>query len=105
MQYEIFVRALVLVENERKILLCKNEQRDFYYLPGVSVAFGQSAEEALREYFKKFCKTEAKQLHFLGTFENIYGEDGVLHHQYSLVFKIEDHMTSADHPADNFVYE
>lgn len=98
--FEIISRAVIV--DRGKILLCQVKGRDYYYLPGGHVNFGESAEEALRREIKEEMDVSTKTLRFIGVVENIFNDGKEKHHELNLVFdtkignnnvkSIEDHL-------------
>lgn len=82
---EIISRALIMKDG--KLLLCKSVPHSNYYLPGGHVEFGESAEQALKREMIEECGSEISNLHFVGCFENKWGEP--VHHEYNLIYTVD----------------
>ncbi len=86
MSIELISRGVLL--GPRGILLCRNTGMEYTYLPGGHVEFGESAAAALeREIFEELA-LRAKAENFLGVIEHTFAQDGVTHHEISLVFEL-----------------
>lgn len=84
----IEVIARGLLPGQRGILVCRNAGMNYTYLPGGHVEFGESAAAALeREIFEELA-LRAKAETFLGAIEHTFTQDGVVHHEISLVFEM-----------------
>ncbi|MBP9818823.1 MAG: NUDIX domain-containing protein [Candidatus Pacebacteria bacterium] len=100
---EIISRALILKDN--KLLLCKALKGGHYYLPGGHVEFGENAIEALQREMVEECGTNINNIHFIGVFENKWGEP--LHHEYNLLYTADidsvDVVSKEEHIAFEWV--
>lgn len=105
MDFEIYAHAIMLSDHEGKILLCKNEERNFYYLPGTKVESGKSVVDSLKDYLLLEHNIKPKNFYFQGMVENIYKGDQAEHHQFNLVFKIDDGYKSPTYPKSKLVFE
>ncbi len=86
-EFEICIRAVVLQSG--KILVCKPKKKNFYYLPGGHLDFGESIKTALSREFKEELGIKVKSISFIGTVDNVFVQDGKKHHEINLVFKTE----------------
>lgn len=86
-EFEIIVRGLVI--KDRKILVCQNEGRDYFYLPGGHVEFGESLKKALDREFIEETGIGVKSSEFIGTVENIFLQDERQSHEMNFVFVVE----------------
>ncbi len=86
MNYEIMTNVILLYNHDKEILLCKNKERNFYYLPGTKITLGKSVIASLSQYLSENYDLKLEKFYFLGIMENIYGNT----HQLNLVFKIEN---------------
>ena len=82
--FEIIARAVIVDDN--KLLLCKRKDRDYYFLPGGHVEFGEKAEDALKREIKEELGVEAGDVKFIGAMENFFTEDGTPHHEFNIFF-------------------
>ncbi len=98
--FEIIARA-VIIDND-KILLCKRKDRDYYFLPGGHVEFGEKTEDALAREIKEELGAVSSEINFIGACENIFTQDGQKRHELNLAFaaklaasrtiSMEDHL-------------
>lgn len=103
--FEICARAVV-IQNKR-LLVCKNKAKNYYFFPGGHIEFNETAKEALKRELKEELGMKAKKFLYLGTIENIYTEDKIRHHEINLVFKTDisklSSLSREDHIAFDFV--
>ena len=85
--FEIIVRGLVI--RGGKILVCKVEDRDYYFLPGGHVEFGENMRKALYREFDEEMGVKPKNSKFIGTVENIFLQDDKLNHEINFIFETE----------------
>lgn len=83
-QIEVIAR-LVLV-SEGHIFLTKKRSREYTYLPGGHVEFGESAAQALNRELDEEFGGRARVGAFLGAVEQSFSARGKFHHEISLVF-------------------
>lgn len=86
MNFEICVRGIII--KNRKILVCKNKKKNFYYFPGGHVDFGEDAERALIRELKEELNLSVKKVSFMGVNENFFHDEDGKHHEINLVFKV-----------------
>ncbi len=101
MNIEIISRALILKDG--KLLLCKSVSHQNYYLPGGHVEFGESAEQALKREMIEESGSEIGELHFVGCFENKWGE--LTHHEYNLIYTANIADTNVASKEDHIAFE
>jgi hypothetical protein len=99
--FEIYYGFIVLSSDQSKILLCKNEEENFYFLPIQRAKKGLSLEKSIDNYFREKFSQKINYLSYLGILENMY--DG--HHQYVLVFKIGCDFKEFFVPENGFIFE
>ena len=87
MTQELIVRALVI--RNRKILLCQTNGKDYFFLPGGHVEFGESMYVALRRELMEEMEARITASQFIGGIENIFEQDGVKRHEVSFVFHVD----------------
>lgn len=63
-QIKVLVRAVI--EKNGNILVCKRKDKDYYFLPGGHIEFGESAENALKREIKEELNLEIINLNFRG---------------------------------------
>ncbi len=85
--FEIIVRGLVIKDG--RILVCKTENRDYFFLPGGHVEFGENMRKALNREFMEETGLRVKKSMFIGTVENIFLQRGSLNHELNFVFLTE----------------
>lgn len=98
---EIIARALILKEG--KLLLCKSVPNSNYYLPGGHIEFGESAGQALKREVIEECGAEIDNLHFVGCFENKWGEP--IHHEYNLIYTVDIEETDVVSKESHILFE
>jgi ADP-ribose pyrophosphatase YjhB (NUDIX family) len=84
-QIEIIVRALIKQKNF--ILLCKNKNKDYYFLPGGHLEFGETLEEALIRELSEEIDLKIKKSKLLFVLENFFEQDGEFHHEINFIFE------------------
>jgi ADP-ribose pyrophosphatase YjhB (NUDIX family) len=90
--FEIIARGVIL--NNGKILLCKRKDRDYSFLPGGHVEFGETTEAALAREVNEELGVSLKSAKFIGALENIFIQNGIKRHEINLVFEVLlDRMT------------
>lgn len=60
---DVLVRALIVQKG--KILVCKKLNRDYYFLPGGHVDFGESLRESLKRELKEELGLKIKKSNFI----------------------------------------
>lgn len=84
--FELLVRALIIRDN--KILLCQTEGRDYYFLPGGHIEFGENMHDALvREIYEEM-NVSASNINFIGGIENIFNQEGKMVHEISFIYSV-----------------
>lgn len=81
---ELIVRALVI--KNRRILVCQTIGKDYFFLPGGHVEFGESVQEAIRRELYEETGAILKVAQFIGAVENIFTQEGKSRHEVSVVF-------------------
>lgn len=84
---ELLVRALI-VQN-RRILVCQTKGRDYYFLPGGHVEFGETMYEALRRELFEEMGAVVSASQFIGGVENIFQQQGSPKHEISFIFLVD----------------
>jgi len=88
-KFEIRVRAVI--EKDGKVLFCKNRDKakDYYFLPGGHVEFGETAKDALVRELKEELIISIKDVFLIGGAEDIFTkETGEKHHGINLFFSV-----------------
>ncbi len=91
---ELLVRAIIEIDS--KILLCRKKGKDYYFLPGGHVEFGESTEFALKREIKEELSLDIKESELVGGTEHTFTEDGVDRHEINLFFKVEVDKTKIE---------
>lgn len=86
-QIELLVRAVIKVDG--KILVCHKKGKDYYFLPGGHVEFGESSEYALKRELQEELDLKIKKCGYIGGSEHIFIEDGIRRHEINLAFETE----------------
>ena len=84
--FELIARAVIRDKN--RILLCKRKDRDYSFLPGGHVEFGEPTEAALAREIKEELGVSITSSKFIGALENIFIHDGQKRHELNLVFEV-----------------
>lgn len=88
-KFEVRVRAVI--EKNGKILFCKNKDKtkDYYFLPGGHVEFGETARNALIRELNEELIISIKEVSLIGGMEDIFTKkDGEKHHDINLFFSV-----------------
>jgi len=85
---EVLVRGIIKDEKGR-ILVCKKKGRNYYFLPGGHVEYGESTKNALVRELKEELGIDIKEVSFLGGTEHMFKEDGQEHHELNLFFSVK----------------
>ena len=85
--------AICLCRDGDRILVTEfHEKGRLYYRPlGGAIEFGERGEETVRREFREEIAANLTDVHYLGTLENIYTEDGLHSHEIVLVY--DGHLT------------
>jgi 8-oxo-dGTP pyrophosphatase MutT (NUDIX family) len=86
-QIESAARAIIV--DDEKILLCRPIDRDFYFLPGGHIEFGETALETLRREIVEELGVTARDVKPIGFVDNIYesGRFGFKRHEINLLYE------------------
>lgn len=85
--FEIIVRGLII--NRGRILVCKTEGRDYFFLPGGHVEFGENMRKALIRELNEELGIKPKKTKFIGCVENIFLQNNKQNHEINFVFLTE----------------
>lgn len=86
-QLELLVRALII--KDRKILVCQTGGRDYFFLPGGHIEFGETMQDALRRELYEEMEAKVVRAQFIGGIENLFDQDGEKKHEVSFVFQVD----------------
>ena len=84
---ELCVRG-VIIRNDR-ILVCRAKEKDHYFFPGGHIEFGETAETALGRELQEELGLSMNRSLFIGAVENIFQQDGIMHHELNVVFEVQ----------------
>ena len=88
---KIVVKALCIIEQGRKLLLCKSydnvKKEIFFRFVGGTVNFGEKSEEALRREIREELNSEIENLKFITVIENIFTYEGRKKHEICFLYK------------------
>jgi ADP-ribose pyrophosphatase YjhB (NUDIX family) len=84
---EVITRAVII--SDGKLVVCKAKGKDWYFLPGGHVEFGELAKGTLVREIKEEMGVDAVAGEFIDVIENIYEQDGAKHHEINLVFLVQ----------------
>lgn len=84
---ELIVRALII--RNRKILVCKSFGRDYLFLPGGHIEFGETMQEALSRELSEEMGAKVVKARFIGGVENLFEQDGAKKHEISFIFQVK----------------
>jgi ADP-ribose pyrophosphatase YjhB (NUDIX family) len=86
-EFELCVRAII--QQNGKILVCTNKEKNYYFFPGGHINFGETAKEAIERELNEELSIFIKSVSFIGTIENVFKEEGRKHHELDLVFSVK----------------
>ena len=81
---ELIARAVIL--NKNKIILCRIKGRNWYFLPGGHVEFGEEIEASLKRELMEEAEIKVKLGKVIGVMENFYRENRKSHHEINIIF-------------------
>lgn len=101
--FEVCARVVIIYDG--KLLVCKNKSKNYYFFPGGHIEFGEKAEQALKRELKEELGINVSRFLYIGTVENIFGEDGVRHHEINLVFQADIKKISLSSKEDHIGFD
>lgn len=87
MSQELIARALII--KNRKILVCQTLGREYYFLPGGHIEFGETMREALKRELQEEMGARITALQFIGGIENLFDQNETKKHEVSFVFHVD----------------
>lgn len=91
---EHIVRALVV--RDKCILVCRTSGRDYYFLPGGHVEFGETLKTALKREIYEEMGAILTKAQFIGGIENMFDQDGMKKHEISFVYLTDIDTTQVE---------
>lgn len=86
---------------DKKILVCRTRGRNYFFLPGGHVEFGETMHDALRRELHEEIGAMVTGSKFIGGIENLFVQDGEKRHEVSFIFltdiDVEDVVSKEDH--------
>lgn len=101
-EFEIIVRALIM--NRGRILVCQTEGKDYFFLPGGHVEFGENMRKALVRELNEELGVKPRKTKFIGSVENIFEQKGKLNHEINFVFFTEIDEEDVDAKEDHLTF-
>ena len=81
---ELIARAVIL--NRNKIILCRIKGKNWYFLPGGHVEFGEGIVASLKRELREEIGIKVKLGKVIGVIENFYRENRKSHHEINIIF-------------------
>lgn len=82
-------RVGALIEYDGKVLLQKNDNLDFYNLPGGRVKIGESTLEAVKREIKEELDVEESNFELSHVLENFFTFDSKVTHELFFIYKLQ----------------
>lgn len=86
-QFELIVRALII--KDKRILVCRNIGKDYFYLPGGHIEFLETMQDALKRELREELDARVIASQFLGGVENLFEQEGVKRHEFNFLFHVD----------------
>jgi len=83
---ELITRGVLI--GARGLLLCRAIGKDYTYLPGGHIEYGETTHTALVREFQEELGMKIEVDDFLGVVEHIFTQDAKKHHEVNLIFLI-----------------
>lgn len=80
-------RVATLIRNNKKILLHKSKEEDFYAIPGGRIMIGENSKNALKREFEEEIGAKIHIKDYLGTVENFFEYNGKKYHEVMIVYE------------------
>lgn len=101
-QIECIARAIII--DGDKLLLCRPIDKNYYFLPGGHVEFGESAETCLRREIDEELGVAAKDVRVVGFVDNIYEDERFVNVRHEINLLFEANLTdNAIHPEEKHI--
>ena len=84
---EFIARGFIF--QNKKVLLCKRKDRDYYFFPGGHIEFGEFAVDALKREMMEEIGAKVGKCDFIGVAENIFRDGEREAHEINYVFQAE----------------
>jgi ADP-ribose pyrophosphatase YjhB (NUDIX family) len=92
--------ARIVILNKDNVLFCRHRKKNYYFLPGWNVGYGEKAETTLQREIKREMNYFAKKCSHIGAFQSEHEKlSGRKETQYDLIFKVETEEIGSP-PAD-----
>lgn len=85
-QHHFNYRVAAVIRHEEKLLVCRAERDEFYYLPGGRVKDGETSAEAVRRELREECSSEAVTEGPLFLVENFFSLHGRRVHELCVYY-------------------
>jgi ADP-ribose pyrophosphatase YjhB (NUDIX family) len=83
---EVIARGVLI--GPHGILLCRAVGKEYTFLPGGHVEYGESAATALTREMQEELQVRIDVDNYLSTVESVFLQDGVTHHEVNIIFEI-----------------
>lgn len=88
---KIVVKALCVIEQDGKLLLCKGfdsvKKETYYRFVGGTIDFGEKAEDALKREIREELDSEIENLEFITVVENVFIYEKKPGHEICFIYK------------------
>lgn len=85
--FELIVRALII--KDKKILVCQTEGRNYYFLPGGHVEFGETMHGALLRELREEMDARVTMSKFIGGVENLFKQEDLQKHEITFLYHVD----------------
>lgn len=100
--FELIVRALII--KDRKILVCQTEGRDYFFLPGGHVEFGETMRDALFRELREEMDARVIMSKLIGGVENLFNQDENQKHEITFLFHVDIDLTEVISKEDHIEF-